>query len=391
MNSTFFIAKKFSKIKKDDPLYTSIYAVAIFAISFAITALLTISTIMDKVHENLNNELINIYPLITISGDKAYEKISQMGLESNVYKLENFPVILSKRNNESEAIIQTYKGHTDLPSTLSLKEGQIYNLVDNTIILNEIVANDLNVEIGERILLTTGTNISNMKQKLLLVVGITQSNVLFQNIVNNTTFDELLGERKKLTETTIDLENIKNTPFIVEQINKAHPELKTRSWSNISPRLNDAIKFERVAVTTATSILVVMSSFTIFALITAMGIKRSRDISILRLIGVRRKQIFFIFLLQALFIATITSMIAMVCSYILLENMNFILIKVSDLINANISTILGINDDNKIDFALDKFLLVKTLILNFIVSILSALVPSYIRAKMNTGEALKYE
>jgi ABC-type lipoprotein release transport system permease subunit len=384
--SSWIISSRFTKLKQNEKLYTWMYMISIATISLSVLALISVTTITQSIHNIISSKLGSKYPYIEVYEFNDSAKIKNI-TGSNA-SLKNI-VLLTKRGEDLP--ISVFAMKVKPKNNINIVNENLSKLNGETIILSKSIAEKLNLQIGDKILLSSSSinNIHNLTQYLFTIIDLMDNSYQLQAIIP---FDQVAKEDNKNWRqvTVLDPKNLLNIYPVIEDllINDVNRN-KIVTWFDKIPSLYDAMKLEKIAIYTIFCILLMISSFTIFATIASLGIKRKRDVAILRMIGCRRKQIFLIFILQGVKIFIASSIIGVFLSYLIIENIGIIFSFVSFLTGIDITNLLEIKE-SYLHISIELSFILKILIINFIISIMSSIIPSYIIAKMETGDVVKY-
>jgi ABC-type lipoprotein release transport system permease subunit len=384
--SSWIISSRFTKLKQNEKLYTWMYMISIATISLSLLALISVTTITQSIHDIISSKLGSKYPYIEVYEFKDSAKIKNITGSND--SLKNV-VLLTKRGEDLP--ISVFAMNVKSKNNIAIVNENLSKLNGETIILSKSIAEKLGLQIGDKVLLSSSSinNIHNLTQYLFTIIDLMDNSYQLQAIIP---FDQVAKEDNKNWRrvTVLDPKNLLNIYPVIEDLllNDVNRN-KIVTWFDKIPSLYDAMKLEKIAIYTIFCILLLISSFTIFATIASLGIKRKRDVAILRMIGCRRKQIFLIFILQGFKIFIASSIIGVFLSYLIIENIGIIFSIVSLLTGININNLLEL-EESYLNISIELIFIFKILIINFIISIMSSIIPSYIIAKMETGDVVKY-
>ena len=153
------------------------------------------------------------------------------------------------------------------------------------------------------------TIIGNLpKQKIFLVSSIFESGLAdFDNniaFINLKTLEEFLNLDKKNRNLEIYLNNPQNIEYQKSITQKNFPDEFVYSWSDMNGSLFSALKVERNVMFIILSLIIVVAAFNIISGLTILVKNKTRDIAILKSIGVLNKSIIKIFFLVGVSIGT---------------------------------------------------------------------------------------
>lgn len=387
--SSWLISNRFTRLKQNEKLYTWMYIISIATISLSVVALLSVTTITKSIHEIISTKMGGKYPYIEVHDAKELNSVKDSIGYNFIVKNT---IILTKKGKD--LAVNVFASKVKIENNIEIINKNLSKLNGDTIILSNELASKLDVKVGDKVLLSSSSinNLNNITQYLFTVIDLMNNNYQTQAIIpyNQVDATDLKNWKQMFVLEPKEILNIQ--PIIDDLEFQNIKRNKIVVWFDKIPSLYDAMKLEKIAIYTIFSILLLISSFTIFATISSLGIKRKRDVAILRMIGCRRKQIFIIFILQGIKIFIASSVIGVMISYLILDNINSIFSFVSAVSGLDIEDLLEVEKDNnlRLNMGLDLLLVIKILSINLIASIMAAIIPSYIIAKMETGDVVKY-
>ena len=316
------ITLKFLKARKKDGFLNIISIFSFIGISLGVAVLIIVMSVMNGFRTELINKIVGFNAHITV---KPYENQIQIdNLKKTNLKLISENLILS---NSGEAIIikkDTSKGivlrgysANDFSKLKIIKDetfiGDRNNLVKNYISIGKELSFNLNLKIGDDITVMSSSGIETIigslpKKKTFTVASLFESGLAdFDNniaFINLDTLDEFFNLNKDNRNLEIYLknpQNIENQKAIVQQI---FPDDFVYSWADTNSSLFSALKVERNVMFIILSLIIIVAAFNIISGLTILVKNKTRDIAILKSIGVLNKSIVKIFFLVGIIIGT---------------------------------------------------------------------------------------
>ena len=316
------ITFRFLKARKKDGFLNVISIFSFIGISLGVAVLIIVMSVMNGFRTELINKIVGFNPHITV---KPYDNpINIDKIEYPNLKLLSKNLILS---NASEGIIisqQNSKGillrgyHQNDFSKLEVINnknfvGQNKKLEKNFISVGKELSFNLDLEIGDNITIMSSSSIETIignlpKQKLFKVVSIFESgladfdnNIIFLNL---ETLEEFSNLSKKDRNLEIYLKNprkIDNQKKIVQNIFQNNFVF---TWADMNKSLFSALKVERNVMFIILSLIVIVAAFNIISGLTILVKNKTKDIAILKSIGVLNDSIIKIFFLVGIIIGT---------------------------------------------------------------------------------------
>ena len=316
------ITFRFLKARKKDGFLNIISIFSFIGISLGVAVLIIVMSVMNGFRTELINKIVGFNPHITV---KPYEKpININEIRNNNLKLISNNLILS---NSSEAIIlseQNSKGillrgylkndfsKLDLINNKNFK-GQNKNLTKNHISIGRELSFNLDLKIGDNITIMSSSGIETIignlpKQKKFIVTSIFDSgladfdnNIVFLNLNTLEEFSNLSINDRNLEIYLKNPKKIDNQKEIVENI--FSNEL-VFTWADMNKSLFSALKVERNVMFIILSLIIIVAAFNIISGLTILVKNKTKDIAILKSIGVLNNSIIKIFFFVGFIIGT---------------------------------------------------------------------------------------
>ena len=315
------ITFRFLKARKKDGFLNVISIFSFIGIGLGVAVLIIVMSVMNGFRTELINKIVGFNAHITV--DPYQNKIEFDQVNSNLQSISK-NLILS---NSGEAIIiksETSKGillrgyNSKDFSKLEIfdKKNVIGNnkiLKKNYISIGKELSFTLDLNIGDSVTLMSSSGIETIignlpKQKTFLVSSIFESGLV--DFDNNIAFINLetLEEFFNLDENDRKLEIYLNHPQNIDHqktiVQNNFPNEFVYSWADMNSSLFSALKVERNVMFIILSLIIIVAAFNIISGLTILVKNKTRDIAILKSIGVLNKSIIKIFFLIGIIIGT---------------------------------------------------------------------------------------
>ena len=316
------ITFRYLKTRKKDGFLNIISIFSFIGISLGVAVLIIVMSVMNGFRSELINKIVGFNSHATI---QPYDNpIDQKKLSDNYLQLVSKNLIFTN-SGESIVIHKEYtkglilRGYNekDFNKLGVVKnknfKGNINNLTENFISIGKELSFDLNLNIGDKIMLMSSSGIETIigslpKQKLFIINSVFDSgltdfdqNVAFINLKTLERFFSLNEEDRKLEIYFKDPSNIE---VLKKNIEKIFNENHVYTWSDMNNSLFSALKVERNVMFIILSLIIVVAAFNIISGLTILVKNKTREIAILKSIGVLNKSIIKIFLLIGVIIGT---------------------------------------------------------------------------------------
>ena len=316
------ITLRFLKARKNDGFLNVISIFSFIGISLGVAVLIIVMSVMNGFRTELINKIVGFNSHLTI---KSYDQlIDKSKIESNDLKLISQYALFS---NSGEAIIlknETSKGivlrgyQSDDFSKLEIIKnknfkGNKINLEKNNISIGNELSFSLNLKIGDEITILSPSGVQTIigsmpKQKTFIVTSIFNSGLAeFDNniaLINLSTLEDFFGFKQEQRNLEIYLKNPKNIEKQKFVFQKVYDQELIYSWADMNSSLFSALKVERNVMFIILSLIIIVAAFNIISGLTILVKNKTKEIAILKSIGVLNKSIVKIFFLIGIIIGT---------------------------------------------------------------------------------------
>ena len=343
------ITFRFLKARKNDGFLNVISIFSFIGIGLGVAVLIVVMSVMNGFRTELINKIVGFNSHITV---KPYEKkIELEKFDNQNLKMISKDLVLS---NSGEGIIikgEVTKGillrgysKEDFSKLEIVKNknflGNKKSLSQNFISISKELSFVLDVKIGDDITIMSPSGVETIignlpKQKTFTIISLFESglndfdnNVAFMNLSSLEEFFNLDQKNRNLEIYLKNPQNIENQKLIVQKI---FNEEFIYSWSDMNKSLFSALKVERNVMFIILTLIIIVAAFNIISGLTILVKNKTREIAILKSIGVLNKSIIKIFFLIGIIIgtsATIFGIILGVTFSMYVENLRQFLSKV---------------------------------------------------------------
>tara|TARA_B100000212_G_scaffold22134_1_gene14694 strand:+ start:207 stop:1439 length:1233 start_codon:yes stop_codon:yes gene_type:complete len=316
------ITLKFLKARKKDGFLNIISIFSFIGISLGVAVLIIVMSVMNGFRTELINKIVGFNAHITV---KPYEnqieiddlKKTNLELISENLILSNSSEAMIINKNNSKGIVLRGYSVDDFSKLKIIKDetfiGNRYNLKKNFISIGKELSFTLNLKIGDEITVMSSSGIETIigslpKKRSFIVNSLFESGLTdFDNniaFININTLDELFNlkrEDRKLEIYLKNPQNIENQKLITQEV---FPNDFVYSWADTNSSLFSALKVERNVMFIILSLIIIVAAFNIISGLTILVKNKTRDIAILKSIGVLNKSIIKIFFLVGVIIGS---------------------------------------------------------------------------------------
>ena len=402
------ITFRYLKTRKKDGFLNIISIFSFIGISLGVAVLIIVMSVMNGFRAELIDKIIGFNSHLTIESNNQPIDMSKF----NDAKLKN----LSKGfflTNSGEAIIVSKdytKGlylrgynNNDFQKIDIVNQnnftGKADDLIENYISIGLQLSNELNLKIGDKIMIMSPSGVETIigslpKQQAFIVKSIFDSglgefdkNIAFINLNSLENFFNLDSKDRKLE---IYLQNPTDIEEAKKYVQSIFNDQYVYSWSDLNNSLFSALKVERNVMFIILSLIIIVAAFNIISGLTILVKNKTREIAILKSIGVLNKSITKIFFLVGVIIgssATIFGVFLGVMFSLYVEN-----------IRSFISNVFNISLFPEEIYFLSKMpseINLKSIVIisicSILITILVSIFPAIKASKLDPVKALKYE
>ena len=313
---------RFLKTRKKDGFLNVISIFSFIGISLGVAVLIIVMSVMNGFRTELVNKIVGFNSHITV---KPYtNKINLKKLNENkikdkikYYTLSNSGESVILNNNLTKGILLRGYLKSDFDKLDIIKNenfiGNRNSLNEDSVSIGRELSFILNVDLGDSIVLMSPSSVDTIvgslpKQKKFIISSIFDSglsdfdsNVAFINLKSLEEFFDYELEKRNLELYFKDPKNIEKQKELVQNF---YNEDYVYSWADMNSSLFSALKVERNVMFIILSLIIIVAAFNIISGLTILVKNKTKDIGILKSIGVLNKSIIKIFFLVGVIIGT---------------------------------------------------------------------------------------
>ena len=403
------IAFRYLKPKKKEGFLKVISIFSFTGIALGVAILIIVMSVMNGFRTELTNKILGFNPHIIV---KSYEKkinkedINKLDVLKDSILRTSFTFsgqgILINRENTTGILVRSYLRDDIHEIDLINKgiiDGSLNSFNKNTISIGKELAISLDLIVGDKITLMSTSNLQTPFGNLPLQEKFTISSVFSTGLAEfdqNVVFIpfENANSLFELSDEDLDLEIFLKKPdkvqLIKEKVQSLFNDHYVYSWADLNKSFFGALKVERNVMFIILTLIIIVAAFNIISGLTILVKNKTKEIAILRTLGVSKTSVAKIFFLVGFtigFFATITGVtIGILFSYYIEE------------IRVLITTIFNIRLFPEEIYFLSQMPseinLGYIIIISFfslLITFLATIFPSLSAARLDPVKALKYE
>tara|TARA_Y100000590_G_scaffold299592_1_gene337791 strand:- start:607 stop:1803 length:1197 start_codon:yes stop_codon:yes gene_type:complete len=395
--------------KKKEGFLKVISVFSFTGIALGVAILIIVMSVMNGFRTELINKILGFNPHIIV---KPYDKIIKKedinnlaNLEENILRTSltfNGQGILINKENTTGILVRSYKqdeiGKIDLIRK-GIIDGSLNLFKKDTVSIGKELAISLNLIVDDEITLMSTSNLQTpfgnlplqdkFKISSIFSTGLAEfdQNVIFMPFENANSLFEL-------SDMDIDLEIFLKKPEKVEvfkkEVQKIFDDYYVYSWADLNKSFFGALKVERNVMFIILTLIIIVAAFNIISGLTILVKNKTKEIAILRTLGVSKNSIAKIFFLTGFTIgllATVTGVtIGLLFSYYIEE----IRILITSIFNIRLfPEEIYFLSQMPSEINLSYILIIS--LFSLLITFFATIFPSLSAARLDPIKALKYE
>ena len=396
------------KPKKKEGFLKVISIFSFLGIMLGVATLIIVMSVMNGFRTELTEKILGFNPHITIKPysnsitENFYFDIKNKYKKAKVIKSLNGEGVIITSNTAKGVLVRGINKNQIKELDLfqnNIIDGEISNFNNGRIIIGKHLAIELGVVVGDKINLMSSTSSPSLfgmvpKQSSYKIISVFSSglyeydkNVIFFNLNDSLSFFEKTDDDINLD---IYLKDPLNADVYKNEIQEINPGLFVNSWSDQNKSFLSALKVERNVMFLILTLIIIVAAFNIISGLTILIKNKTKEIAILKALGLSKKSIVKSFFLTGFTIgltATIAGVILGVTFSIYIEEIRQFL---SSVFNLQIfPEDVYFLDEMPSEINAKSILSIS--LFSIVVTSLASLFPSFAVAKVEPIKALKYE
>ena len=320
------IAFRYLKPKKKEGFLKIISVFSFTGIALGVAILIIVMSVMNGFRTELINKILGFNPHIIV---KPYDKKINKADVKNLKPLKENIIrtsftysgqgILINKENTTGIIVRSYF-ENDIDKIDLIKNGIIDGSLDsfykNTVSIGKELAISLNLMVGDEITLMSTSNLQTPFGNLPLQEKFTISSVFNTGLAEfdqNVIFlpFENANSLFELSDLDLDLEIFLKKPdevgLLKEKVQKIFNNHYVYSWADLNKSFFGALKVERNVMFIILTLIIIVAAFNIISGLTILVKNKTKDIAILRTLGVSKNSITKVFFLVGFTIGSLAT------------------------------------------------------------------------------------
>ncbi len=403
------IALRNLRPKKKEGFLKVISAFSFVGIMLGVAVLIIVMSVMNGFRTDLTNKILGFNPHLIIkpyNGEKIDSDFKKK-ISENLNKIEYLESFSGEgvviKNETTKGVVIKGLDQNNKKNFIFLKEilveGNKYKIKNNEVVIGKQLAIDLNLQVGDKINLLSSSFISTPfgglpKQEAFVIKGVFSSgfyefdqNVIFLNLNQTLNF---FNKTEKDINLEIYLQNPFDADMIKHQIHKLESNLFIYSWIDLNKSFFGALKVERNVMFIILTLIIIVAAFNIVSGLTILIKNKTKEIAILKILGLNNRSIVKSFFLTGFTIGLIATVTGIILGTLFATYIEPIRIFLSNILQVEIFP-ADIYFLDKVPSEINPISILVIFILSIITTTIASLIPALSITKMNTIQALKYE
>ena len=394
--------------KKKEGFLKIISIFSFLGIMLGVAILIIVMSVMNGFKTDLTKKILGLNPHIVIQpnnfviGDKYISQLKNKFVDISINKsFSGEGIIIS--NDNAKGIILKGINKSEKKSieflNKNISSGDVKSFGKNQVFIGTELAYNLNLKEGDKISLMSSAFVATPlgslpKQESYKIAGTFNTGFLEfdQNIIFLEIEDALsiFNKEEKDQNVEIYLKNPLKANYYKKKIEKINPNYFIYTWAELNKSFFSALKVERNVMFIILTLIVIVAAFNIISGLTILIKNKTKEIAILKTLGLSNKSIKKSFFLTGFSIGFFASISGIILGILFSVNIEKIRIILSSLFNLEIfPPDIYFLEKLPSEISFPSILII--FILSLIVSAIASYLPATYISKMKTFRALKYE
>jgi ABC-type lipoprotein release transport system permease subunit len=261
---------------------------------------------------------------------------------------------------------------------------------EDLILIGQAMADRLDVDVGDRITLVGRATHEQMRRRTMTVVGIydlglpeAEKRMVYVSLAEAQTLFDL---RDQATEVAVALESVGQEETVVAALRAALPGYEVASWEELNPEMKQSLDVDELFMNIFGLVVLLIAGVGILNLLLMAVFERTREIGLLAAMGLKRREILVLFLLEGVLIGLLGALAGCVLGGLVVSAVGQIGIELSVAELGEMMALLGdrLYPELQVDLLVERALTVA------VIAALASLYPAWRASRREPADALHY-
>ncbi len=398
---------RYLKTRKKDGFLNIISIFSFIGISLGVAVLIIVMSVMNGFRTELIDKIIGFNAHAVV---KPYENPIDLNILKNddlkkmskAFALSNSgEAVLINKDYTKGLLLRGYL-RKDFQKLSIVKNDKFYgnkNLNSKFISIGKELSFDYDIKVSDKILIMSPTGIETIvgnlpKQETYIVDSIFDSEIadFDQNVafINLNDLENLFDLKKENRNLEIYLKNPKKIELIKKKLQIIFTDQYIYTWSDVNKSLFSALKVERNVMFIILSLIIIVAAFNIISSLTILVKNKTKEIAILKSIGVQNKSIVKIFFMVGFLIGTFATIFGIFLGILFSYKIESVRQMISNIFDVSLFP-EEIYFLSKMPSEINPESIILIAICSIIITSFVSIFPALKASKMDPVKALKYE
>ncbi len=404
MNFAFFVSRRYILSNKDSRLLNLISVISIVGISLGVATLIIALSVLNGFEKTLTQKITDFDSHIKILSYKESLPKADIYIEKLNIRLKDqidfiSPsvsklAIISTKNRKEGINVKGINESKEINKIKSnLVEGKLNLDNENSIVIGKTLATKLLLKVGDKVTLFALKNdqipslddLPNIKN--FFVDGIFESGMAeYDNLIGYTGLkaaQNLFSMPDEINGIDIKLKSVEKIDSLTNLLRKEQRyPYYARTIFEIHRNIFSWIELQKKPIPIVLGLIIIVAVFNIISALLMLVLEKTNSVGILKSIGAKGREIIKIFVYQGIYLSFIGIASGNFLAWLLMSiQLEFDIIKVP----SSVYFVTRV----PIEMSLDVFFLISAV--TFLLSLLSAIIPSYFASRINPVTALRFD
>ena len=401
------ITLRYLKTRKKDGFLNIISIFSFIGISLGVAVLIIVMSVMNGFRTELIDKIIGFNAHAVV---KPYENPIDLNILKNddlkkmskAFALSNSgEAVLINKDYTKGLLLRGYL-RKDFQKLSIVKNDKFYgnkNLNSKFISIGKELSFDYDIKVSDKILIMSPTGIETIVgnfpiQETYIVDSIFDSEIadFDRNVafINLNDLENLFDLKKENRNLEIYLKNPKKIELIKKKLQTIFTDQYIYTWSDLNKSLFSALKVERNVMFIILSLIIIVAAFNIISSLTILVKNKTKEIAILKSIGVQNKSIVKIFFMVGFLIGTFATIFGIFLGILFSYKIESVRQMISNIFDVTLFP-EEIYFLSKMPSEINPESIILIAICSIIITSFVSIFPALKASKMDPVKALKYE